>query len=44
MKFEAPVVIVKKFDVMDVLTVSGEPTQPTQPACPLNTETPCFDD
>ena len=24
MKFEAPVVEVKKFDVMDVLTISGE--------------------
>lgn len=42
MKFETPYVEVKKFDVRDVLTTSGDPIDP--PACPLNNETPCFDD
>lgn len=40
--FETPVVDVKKFDVMDVLTVSGEVVEST--TCPENTLTPCFDD
>lgn len=47
MKFETPYVEVKKFDVKDILTASGEPEEPTEPsapACPLNNETPCFDD
>lgn len=43
MKFETPYVEVKKFDVRDVLTVSGE-IDPPAPVCPENTETPCFDD
>lgn len=34
--FETPVVDVKKFDVMDVLTTSGE-------TCPLNNDLPCDD-
>lgn len=44
--FETPVVDVKKFDVVDVLTTSGEtePTEPSSSACPENTLTPCFDD
>lgn len=41
--FETPVVDVKKFDVVDVLTTSGE-TEPSSSACPENTLTPCFDD
>lgn len=28
--FETPVIDVKKFDVMDVLTSSGEPTEETE--------------
>ena len=45
MKFETPVVEVKKFDVRDALTTSAlEPVDPPDPDCPENTETPCFDD
>ena len=47
--FETPVVDVKKFDVMDVLTTSGvfEPSSEvvtSSAPCPENTLTPCFDD
>ena len=44
--FETPVVDVKKFDVVDVLTTSGETeaTEPSSIPCPENTLTPCFDD
>lgn len=41
--FETPFVDVKKFDLKDVLTTSGG-DEPVTPACPLNNETPCFDD
>lgn len=40
--FETPVVDVKKFDVMDVLTTSGE-TSETSETCPLNNDLPCDD-
>lgn len=42
--FETPFVDVKKFDLKDVLTTSGGGDEPVTPACPLNNETPCFDD
>lgn len=43
MKFETPYVEIKKFDVKDILTTSGE-TEPPVPACPENVEGPCPDD
>lgn len=42
MKFEAPVVDVKKFDIKDVLTASITETE--APACGTNVEGPCPDD
>ena len=45
--FEAPVANVKKFDLVDILTASGDvvvdPT-PTEPTCPRDVSTPCLDD
>lgn len=47
--FEAPVANVKKFDLVDILTASGDPvvpvqTDPTEPPCPRDVSLPCLDD
>lgn len=47
MKFETPVVDVKKFNLVDVLTASGETEAPATEApsvCGENVEGPCPDD
>lgn len=44
MKFETPVVEIKKFDVEDILTTSGEAVAPEEPPCPENTALPCVGD
>lgn len=44
MKFETPIVDVKKFDVKDILTASGCPADTPAPACPYDVEGPCPDD
>lgn len=46
MKFEFATVEVKKFDLEDILTASGDPVEPETEStrCPLDNSLPCFGD
>lgn len=48
MKFEFATVEVKKFDLEDILTASGDPKETTAATestrCPLDNSLPCFGD
>jgi hypothetical protein len=42
--FNTPTVEVKKFNVADILTASGEEETPTASICDRNVTLPCLDD
>ena len=44
MKFEFATVEVKKFDLEDILTASGEAAETETTRCPLDNSLPCFGD